>query len=347
VKRARWSSDEPRVSPNFADIDARGRALKLRGTELSLDPPGRAPLGFVSHAGRAGSALPERAILTKATLELVLAKSPRAAQRSQPLLAAYGREFTLGELELALFPAGNVLGAAQLRCDLRGKRIVYAPDLGGVDESAPETAAPRAQLEADTLVLGARYGDPKFAFPPLQRALALVSQFVERAQSAGELPVVLAAPLGKSQEVARHLGREGRSVRLHPLAFRYLESYRSEGVQFANVAALDGPLAAGEVLIAPPGARLERVLLRPARTCLLSGAAQDPHAAEHASADEALPLSDHADHAQLVDYALASGARLVLTLGDGALPLAQALRSRGLFAEPLLGERQLPLPGLG
>jgi putative mRNA 3-end processing factor len=327
----------------FRDLHVRGRTLKLRGTDLHLDAPLRCPLGFVSHAGVAGSALPDRAILTAATLALVGKKSPRALGKGAPLVAATGREFTLGKLELALYPAGNVLGAAQLRCDLGGHRVVYAADLGGVDEFAPETAEPRAQLEADTLILGARYGDPRFSFPPLQQALGRASEFVQRALGAHAAPVLLAAPLGKAQELARHLGREGHRVRLHPQAFRFVEVYRQHGVSLTNIREAEGPLEPGEVLIAPAGAALARFLAGPARTCLISGAAADPAVAARAGVDEAVTLSDHADHAALVKYAVESGAKLVLTLGEGAGALAQALTRRGLRAEPVFAERQLDL----
>ena len=329
----------------FADLVARKGVLKLRGTDLHLDPPGRTPLGFISHAGRAGHALPERAILTAATLALVGRKSPRALIKSLPLLATPGREFTLGNLELALFPAGNLLGASQLRCDLKGRRIVYAPDLGGVDEAAAETAEPRAQLEADTLILGARYGDGRFAFPPLHQALASVSAFVARTLAAKQTPVLLAAPLGKSQEIARHLGREGFSVKLHPVAHRFVEVYRAQGVSLPNVSELAGEPGPLEVVVAPPGAALERWLRGEVRTCLLSGAAADPAAAARANADEAVALSDHADQASLVRYAVESGAKLVLTIGEGAAALAAALKARGLTAEPVFADRQLDLFG--
>ena len=329
----------------FADLVNRKGVLKLRGTDLHLDPPGRTPLGFVSHAGRAGHALPERAILTAATLALVAKKSPRALIKSLPLVASPGREFTLGNLELAVFPAGNLLGASQLRCDLKGRRIVYAPDLGGVDEAAAETAEPRAQLEADTLILGARYGDAKFAFPPLHQALAAVSAWVAKTIEAKATPVLLAAPLGKSQELARHLGREGYSVRLHPVAHRFVEVYRAQGVSLPNVSELNGQPGPLEVVIAPHGASLDKWLHGPSRTCLLSGAAADPAVVSRAGADEAVALSDHADQASLVRYAVESGAKLVLTLGDGAQQLAATLNAQGLRAEPIFADRQLDLFG--
>lgn len=329
-----------------SEIEVRGKTLRLRGTDLALDPPGRCPFGFVSHAGLAANALPERAIATAATLALVSVRSPRALSGSAPLPVSYGREFKLGLLELALFPAGNVLGAAQLRCDLRGRRIVYAADLGGVGEAAAETAAPREQLEADTLILGARYGDPRYAFPPLQRALRNVTKFVERALAAGATPVLIAAPLGKSQEVARHLGRQGHRVLLHRAAHRFVAVYAAHGVAMPEVAELSGDPAAGAVVIVPPGQLAALKTSRPLRTCLLSGAAVDPAVVARAHVDEALPVSDHADHAQLVKYALESKAKRVLTLGDGAEPLASALRGRGVAAEPVLADRQLKLPGL-
>jgi putative mRNA 3-end processing factor len=76
---------------------------------------------------------------------------------------------------------------------------------------------------------------------------------------------------------------------------------------------------------------------------MLSGWAIDRSARQSFGSDEAIPLSDHADFAQLVSYAEATGARRIFTVHGFAEELAQALAARGLRASPLREHIQLEL----
>ncbi|HXN82805.1 MAG TPA: MBL fold metallo-hydrolase, partial [Myxococcales bacterium] len=117
------------------------------------------------------------------------------------------------------------------------------------------------------------------------------------------------------------------------------------GVPLGEAAALSGAPAFGEVAILPYDERGRRAaaVLPAARICLLSGRALEPDLVASAGVSSALPLSDHAGFDQLVDFALRSGARRVLTVHGYAEELAQALREQGLEARALGHEKQLEL----
>ena len=319
-------------------MERAAHGLRVRGHSLFLEPRGRPPLGFLAHARGARPVLPERAVATGPTIALLQAAQPRALRRTAALPAAYRNPFALGSLRLTVHPAGHILGSAQLRCDADGLDLVYAGDLGGGGDRASLTAEPREQLTCETLALRAVYGHPRYVFPPREQLLSRVRAFVDKALRDGKTPVLVAAALGAAQDLVRYLGDAGRTLRLHPTAFRACEVYAAQGVPLKGAARLDED---GEVVVVPPTARLSRMKLGEHRVCALSGRALDGLP----GVDEAIPLSDHAGFDELVAYAVASGARRVLMVHGHAEELAKALRERKIEALAVREHHQLPLPG--
>lgn len=333
---------KPGLPPLSVERAAHG--LRVRGTQLYVDPVGRTQIGFLAHARGARATLPERTVLSARTLALLEASQQRALRKAAPLPAGWGQSFALAGLRLSLHPAGHVLGSAQLRCQsVDGHVLVYAADLGGSGPRAPSTAEPCERLRCDVLVLRASYGHPRFSFPARGEVLDDLAAFVRGALAEGRTPVVLAASLGGSQEAM--LALEGHELLAHPVILRAAEVYRSQGVALPPASAL-GTVRFGQVVLLPADPRSRRRLaeLGAHRTCLLSGRAAIPEFAEKLGVDRILPLSDHAGFEDLVEYAIQSGARAVHTFHGHAHDLAEALRARGLEAHPI-GEahRQLEL----
>jgi putative mRNA 3-end processing factor len=326
------SDDQP------LEVERAANGLRVRGHALYLEPHGRPPFGFLAHARGVRRVLPDRMVATAATIALLEAAQPRSLRRTAALPAAYDQPFALGSLRLTLHPAGHVLGSAQVRCEAVGLDLVYAGDIGGLGPRASLTAEPRAQLECETLALRAFYGHPRYLFPPRDELLERVHRFVEKTLGEGRTPVLVAAAVGAAQDLVRHLGGRGRTLRLHSAAWRACEVYAANGVALRNFARLDEP---GDVVVVPPTARLDRLRLGERRTCLLSGRALEGLR----GFDEAIPLSDHAGFDDLLDYAVRSHARRVLCVQGHAEELAAALRQRKIEAIAVREHSQLPLPG--
>jgi putative mRNA 3-end processing factor len=334
------------------EVERAANGLRVRGHSLYLEPRGRPPLGFLAHARGAPRVLPERAVATSATIQLLSAAQPRALLRSAALPAAYAQTFALGSLRLTLHPAGHVLGSAQLRCEADGLDLLYAGDIGGAKKRASLTAEPRANLPCHTLALRALYGHPRYLFPSREEALEKGRAFVEKTLREGKTPVLLAVALGAAQDIVKHLGDRGFTLRLHPTARRACDVYVAQGVPLKGCAGLEDE---GEIVLLPPTARLDRLQLGDHRVCAFSGRALDGLRAGGADGwrpqsgaliDEAVALSDHAGFDDLCDCALQSGATRVLTIDGHAEELAQELRKRGMDARAVREHDQLRLPGL-
>src|SRR5512142_998867 len=167
--------------------------LRVIDSALHLDATRRVECGFVSHAHGDHIARHERTIATAATLALMRHRlgAPKRA-RAEHLPASHRSPFGLGELTLELFPAGHVLGSAQLRVTRGGVALGYSGDLCLEDTFTAERAE---VVECDVLVLESTFGLPRYVFPPKAEVLAQIRAFVDGALSDGVTPVLLAYAL--------------------------------------------------------------------------------------------------------------------------------------------------------
>jgi putative mRNA 3-end processing factor len=316
----------------------RKSGLKLEGTPLWFDARARSPLAFVSHAHSDHIARHEHVIATRETLALMV-------HRLGPLLAtteaAYRRPWQVGALTLELYPAGHVLGAAQVRVTREdGHRVAYTGDLS----TGPALTSRSAEVAAcDTLVLESTFGHPRYRFPPREQTYDEVAAWARRQLGLGIRPVLLAYSLGKSQETIAQLTARGLRLCAHPLVHDITQLYARLGVE-VRARRFEGSFEEGEVGLFPPfRSRAALAHLGPVRLAALTGWALEPWGARRAGADVAFPVSDHADFPALVAYAQASGAREVVTVHGFADDLARALRKAGLFARAVSERVQLPL----
>jgi putative mRNA 3-end processing factor len=315
--------------------------LRVSQSELFLDSHRRAQCAFVSHAHGDHIARHERTIASGATVALMRHRLG-ARVRGEALPVEYRKPFGLGDLTLELFPAGHVLGSAQLRVTRHGVSLGYSGDLC----LEPTLTAESAQVvECDVLVLESTFGLPRYVFPPKAEVLARIRGFVDDALGDGKTPVLLGYALGKAQEILKYLGEAGYRCRAHPVVHAVNRVYLEQGVTLPNVEPLgpEGP-EPGEVVVAPPHlARSSPILrIRDRRVAVLTGWALDGRHGFR-SVDAAFPLSDHADFPSLVRYARATGAARILTVHGYARELAAALRREGMRAEPLVERQQLEL----
>ena len=165
-------------------------------------------------------------------------------------LEAVNLRLELKPATVELFPAGHVLGSAQIRVARGGRSLGYSGDLC----LEPTLTAEACQvMECDTLVLESTFGDPRYVFPPKEEVLSGIRRFVDDALSDGVTPVLLGYALGKAQEILKWLSDSGYRAAAHPVVHAVNRVYESYGVALPNVRALpvEGP-AADEVVVAPP-----------------------------------------------------------------------------------------------
>ena len=319
--------------------------LRVAGTALHLDAQRRAACAFVSHAHGDHIGRHDRTIATPATLALMNHRlgEPKRVRRAEQMPVGYRQPFGLGPQTLELFPAGHVLGSAQLRVTLEdGRTLGYSGDLC---TDTPCAAEPAEVMPCDTLVLESTFGRPRYVFPPKQETLAAIRRFCDDALSDGVTPVLHGYALGKAQEILAFLSGAGYACRCHPVVHAINRIYEVHGVPLPGVRPIDAEgVAAGEVVVVPQQLAWSPAMkaVRRRRTAALTGWAIDGERMFR-GVDAAFPLSDHCDFPSLLAYARATGASRIFTIHGFTDELAAALRREGMRAEPLREGSQLEL----
>lgn len=313
--------------------------LKLQGSPLWFDARRKAEVSFVSHAHTDHIARHARAIGTKETLMLM---QHRVGTIDDTVALDYGEAFSFEDLTLELFPAGHVLGAAQVRVTRPdGHRVVYTGDFS----PGEFLTARRSEVPAcDTLIIESTFGHPKYRFPPRAEVYDEVAAWCRRHLERGVRPLLFAYSLGKSQESIQQLAARGLRVAAHESIHAISALYSQLGVSI-DARRFDGTFQEGEVGLFPPFKKHRPDDLGAVATAVLTGWALEPWGARRSGADVAFPVSDHADYPSLLEFAKATGAREVITLFGFAEELAAGLRKEGLLARAVTEKVQLDLFG--
>jgi putative mRNA 3-end processing factor len=239
-------------------------------------------------------------LATPETLAIMLTRYGEGFCRRAEHLT-YGEAVTRDGVEVALAPAGHVLGSAQAVVRYKGLTMVVS---GDYKRRRDPTCAPFEPVPCEVFITEATFGLPVFCFPPDQHEiatlLASVAQFPERAHLVG------AYALGKAQRIIRLLREAGwdRTIHVHGAMARLNELYEAHGVGLGPLApATEGGKTdfAGAIIIAPPSTLADRWTRRFPEpvTAFASGWMRVRARARQRAVELPLVISDHADWDEL------------------------------------------------
>ena len=275
-------------------------------------------------------------LATPQTIDIMKARYGQAcAGHFQPL--GFGEPLRIDDVTVTLFPAGHILGSAQVCLDYCGTRAVVTGDYKTLPDS---TAQPFELVQCDLFVTEATFGLPVFQHPnPQNEIRRLLRSIVAQPD---RCHVIGAYALGKAQRVIRMLREAGHDapVYLHGAQEKLCAYYAGEGVDLGDLRkALDRDKDSfrGHVVVAPPSAlrdRWSRRLPDPV-ICQASGWMTIKQRAKQSGVELPLVISDHADWNELTDTITASGAETIWVTHGREDALVHWCRQRGLDAEPL------------
>src|SRR6266545_1132134 len=324
------ATDEP-LAPF---LESRPEGLYCPAFEASIDPPLAARRAIVSHA-HSDHAAPghEEIWATPETIALYRRRNPDWAGRSREI--GYGERFERQGVTLELYPAGHVLGSAQIFFEGDGRSLLFTADF---KRRLSRTAVPAAAPPAEILATETTFGLPVFRFREREEIEGLLVAACRRAFEEEKTPILLAYGLGKSQEVALALADAGIPTVLHGAAWKLLPEFEAAGHSFPLSRAYEtGPAKPGEALVVPPNCARTPVVrnVKRRRIVYLSGWATREASRADFDADVLLPMSDHAGFPELLQHVSDVAPQRVVTLHGYARDFARILRTRGTPAEPL------------
>ena len=304
--------------------------------DFHVDPLRAVPRAIVTH-GHSDHARPghEAVLATPGTLAIMALRLGAGAGRGDPL--ACGETRRIGAVEVTLFPAGHVLGSAQILIEHRGFRLVVS---GDYKRAADPTCAPFELVRCDAFVTEATFGLPVFRHPP---ASAEVAKLLEHRRLFPESAHLVGAySLGKAQRVIALLREAGydRPVYLHGAVERMTELYRSFGVPLGEtpkVGAAERAKLGGEIVICPPSAIADlwaRRFPTPV-AAFASGWMRVRARARQKGVELPLVISDHADWDGLCATIRETGCSELWVTHGAEDALVHWAGAQGLDARPL------------
>lgn len=327
-KNSRPGKAPPRIQVEFA-----GDGIFLPELDLWLDPRQTKPAAWLSHAhSDHATGTHSHVIGSPDTLTLYGMRwgGPTTSRVFQPL--GFREALKWREAALTAFPAGHILGSAQLLVEQSGERLVYT---GDIKLRAPLCGRSTEIVPCDRLILESTFGLPIYHFLSREEARDRIVSFAQRCFREGAVPVFLGYPLGRGQEVAHVLCEAGLSVAIHGAIARYIPVYEQAGYRFEGWRPYEsGVEGKGDcALVVVPSMRSHfEALAGDCRIAYVSGWAALANARARSGASELIAYSDHADFEELLEIVDESGAQRVDLVHGYTEPLAAILRGRGVDA---------------
>ena len=314
---------------------AAGLACKPGG--FHIDPVGPVERALITH-GHSDHARPGHGavLATRETLDMMrLRYGDDFAGSTQAI--AYGEAIKLGDVCVKFYPAGHVLGSAQIAVTCQDTCVVASGDY----KDAPDpTCAPFEVVPCDVFITEATFGLPVFrhgdAALQVRKLLDSVALFPERAHLVG------AYSLGKAQRVIALLRQAGcdAPIYLHGAMKKIRHYYVSRGVALGELRAVKGVKKAdlaGTITLAPPSATSDvwtRRFPDPV-TAFASGWMRVRARARQGGVELPLVISDHADWDGLTATIGATGAGEIWVTHGQEDALVHWCKTKGLAARPL------------
>ena len=280
----------------------RPSGLFIKGSNCWIDPSLPVEKALVTHGHSDHARGGHGTVVTTAETAAIMAL--RYGHFDNIVSAKLREPVALGDGVTATFyPAGHVLGSAQILLERQGERVVVT---GEFKRRADPTCLPFELVPCDILITEATFGLPVFIHPPIEQEIGKLLRahhmYPQRTLLVG------AYALGKAQRVIAELRRGGydRTIFIHGALERMCALYADFGVDLGPLRLIEerkGAELAGEIIICPPSALADRWSRRMADPLLAmaSGWMRVRQRAVQRGIELPLIISDHADWNELTD----------------------------------------------
>lgn len=248
---------------------------------------------------------------------------------------AYKESIDINGVKLSLFPAGHVIGSAQIRLEYKGEISVVSGDYK-VEYDGISTAFEPVQCH--TFVSESTFGLPIYNWQPQEIIFEQISKWVNDNQQQGKTSILVAYSLGKAQRLIKNLAGQ-YPIYVHQSIANLNDGFIAAGVKLPTTIRITPDIKKEElqkgIVIIPPAladGKWVKSLQQPA-TGICSGWMAVRAGRRWRSADAGFALSDHADWSGLLSAIKATQAEKVFVTHGSTAIFAKYLNEIGISAE--------------
>lgn len=210
----------------------------------------------------------------------------------------YGERRNINGVNFTFFPAGHIVGSAQIRVEYKGEIWVVSGDYKLEDDGISEAFVP---VKCHNFITECTFGLPVYKWEPQAKIFTEINQWWKKNQAEGKVSVLSAYALGKAQRILRHLDTSIGKIFTHGAIENTNEVIRKQGIALPEttrvVQGIPKKEYAGNLILATPSALGSPWMKKFGTTSLgiASGWMNLRGARRRRAADRGFVLSDHAD----------------------------------------------------
>jgi putative mRNA 3-end processing factor len=247
----------------------------------------------------------------------------------------YGKEITINGVRLSFFPAGHVIGSAQVKLEHKGEICVISGDYK-VEYDGISTAF--EPVKCHTFVSESTFGLPIYKWLPQEEVFGKIRNWVSDNHDQLKTSVLIAYSLGKAQRLIKNLAGD-TNIYVHQSIANLNEGFIKAGVDLPPTIRITPDIKKEElqkgIVIVPPALADGKWMksLMSASTGICSGWMQVRAGRRWKSADAGFALSDHADWTGLLSAIKATEAEKVFITHGFVSTFSRYLNETGISAE--------------
>ena len=210
----------------------------------------------------------------------------------------YGESRTINGVNFSFYPAGHIIGSAQVRVEYKGEIWVASGDYKLEDDGF---CAPFEPVKCNVFITECTFGLPVFKWKPQAEVFAEINAWWRKNKAEGKAAVLAGYSLGKAQRILQGIDPSIGKVFNHGAIEKTNEIIRNMGVSLNETIYVEPKMKKkdfeGSLIIAPPGALGSSWQKKfPAyEVGMASGWMKVRGTRRRESLDRGFVLSDHAD----------------------------------------------------
>lgn len=249
----------------------------------------------------------------------------------------YGETIEKNAVKITLFPAGHIIGSAQVKLEYKGFVNVISGDYKLQDDGL---STPFESVKCHEFVTESTFGLPIYHWMEVEKMNQMMRDWVLNNQKMDKTSVFIGYSLGKAQRILKAVENVD-DIYVHSSIARLNEAFTEVGIDLPTYKTLDFSQnlkdLQNKIIILPP-ALLDSNMIRKipnGAKAICSGWMQVRGSRRWRSADAGFAVSDHADWEQLLKAIKSTQAEKVYVTHGYTEIFSRYLNEIGIEAEPV------------
>lgn len=251
---------------------------------------------------------------------------------------AFGEKLVVNGVTFSFFPAGHIVGSAQIRIEYKGEIWVVSGDYK-IEEDG--LCTPFEPIKCHSFITECTFGLPIYKWSPQEEVFDKIRKWWHSNASVGKTSIITAYSLGKAQRIIHALGTQIGPIYTHDTIHKMNKVYAASGFSLPETFSLKSKFntsSLDKALVVTPSSALGSEWAKNLNNYSLAAASgwmMTRKNRKRGGVDMSFVLSDHCDWSGLNEAIKLTGATNIYPTHGNTISFSKWLNEKGYNARPI------------